>query len=338
MAAPIAGVPITGSVSFSSRTVNLGTATIVSGVAILSPSISALTTGSQTITAAYSGDANYGPVSSTLTQTVNPATTSVAVISNNPGPGINQPVTFYATIARQYPATLTGSVAFFANGVQIGSPVGVSAQQASLTTSFSSASVNAITANYSGDTNFLPGISPPLSQDVKQTTTSAVSISPAGISYGAKVVITATVTGPHPGPTPTGTVTFKNASSAIGTGTLSGGVATFTSTNLPVGADSISASYNGDAVSFTSNSSPVTENVAKASTTTSQRTPVKITLDAYAASHRAVTDLKDSGYLPKRVQVRTSKYLNNVIEQDHRRVKQRLRPMLGLKSLGRRPL
>jgi transposase-like protein len=30
--------------------------------------------------------------------------------------------------------------------------------------------------------------------------------------------------------------------------------------------------------------------------------------------------------------VRSNKYLNNLIEQDHRRVKQRLRPMLGLKS------
>ena len=64
----------------------------------------------------------------------------------------------------------------------------------------------------------------------------------------------------------------------------------------------------------------------------SQRTPTKITLDAYAASHRAVAELKSNGELPKRVLVRTSKYLNNLIEQDHRRVKQRLRPMLGLKS------
>src|SRR6186997_3584089 len=52
----------------------------------------------------------------------------------------------------------------------------------------------------------------------------------------------------------------------------------------------------------------------------------------YAASHRAVTDLKGDGELPKRVVVRSSKYLNNLIEQDHRRIKQRLRPMLGLKS------
>jgi len=63
-----------------------------------------------------------------------------------------------------------------------------------------------------------------------------------------------------------------------------------------------------------------------------QRVPTKITLDAYAASHRAVADLKQSGELPKRVKVRSSKYLNNLIEQDHRRVKQRLGPMLGLKS------
>ena len=63
-----------------------------------------------------------------------------------------------------------------------------------------------------------------------------------------------------------------------------------------------------------------------------QRMPTKITLDAYAASHRAVAELKDSGEIPQRVLVRSNKYLNNLIEQDHRRVKQRLGTMLGLKS------
>ena len=62
------------------------------------------------------------------------------------------------------------------------------------------------------------------------------------------------------------------------------------------------------------------------------RIPTKITLDAYAASHRAVADLKKTGELSQRVRVRSNKYLNNVIEQDHRRVKQRLRPMLGWQS------
>ena len=56
-----------------------------------------------------------------------------------------------------------------------------------------------------------------------------------------------------------------------------------------------------------------------------------ITLDGYAASHRAVAKLKEVGMLPRRVRVRSCKYLNNVIEQDHRRIKQRIRPMLGFK-------
>jgi transposase-like protein len=60
-------------------------------------------------------------------------------------------------------------------------------------------------------------------------------------------------------------------------------------------------------------------------------TPRVITLDRYAASHRAVTELKAEGNMPKRVRVRSSKYLHNGIEQDHRRVKQRIRPMLGFK-------
>jgi len=40
-----------------------------------------------------------------------------------------------------------------------------------------------------------------------------------------------------------------------------------------------------------------------------QRVPTKITLDGYAASHRAVAELKKDGELPKRVRARTSKYL-----------------------------
>jgi hypothetical protein len=59
--------------------------------------------------------------------------------------------------------------------------------------------------------------------------------------------------------------------------------------------------------------------------------PRVITLDGYAASHRAVTNLKESGRLPRRLRVRSCNYLNNVVEQDHRRIKQRVRPMLGFK-------
>jgi transposase-like protein len=40
-------------------------------------------------------------------------------------------------------------------------------------------------------------------------------------------------------------------------------------------------------------------------------TPGVITLDRHAASHRAVMELKAEGKMPKRVRVRSSKYLNN---------------------------
>jgi transposase-like protein len=58
-----------------------------------------------------------------------------------------------------------------------------------------------------------------------------------------------------------------------------------------------------------------------------------ITLDGCAASHQAVAKLKEVGTLPQRGCVRSSKYLNNLIEQDHRRIKQRIWPMLGFKRL-----
>jgi transposase-like protein len=58
-------------------------------------------------------------------------------------------------------------------------------------------------------------------------------------------------------------------------------------------------------------------------------TPRVITLDAYAASHRAIKELKSAGTMLRRVRIRSSQYLNNVVEQDHRRIKQRIRPMLG---------
>jgi transposase-like protein len=60
--------------------------------------------------------------------------------------------------------------------------------------------------------------------------------------------------------------------------------------------------------------------------------PHTITLDGYAASHRAVREMRTDGLLPKRTKLRSSKYLNNLIEQDHRGVKSRTRPMLGFKN------
>src|SRR6201987_651359 len=65
-----------------------------------------------------------------------------------------------------------------------------------------------------------------------------------------------------------------------------------------------------------------------------RRCPQTIKLDGCAASHRAVRALKTDGLLPAETKLRSSKYLNNLIEQDHRGVKQRIAVMLGFKGFA----
>src|SRR5664280_497920 len=63
------------------------------------------------------------------------------------------------------------------------------------------------------------------------------------------------------------------------------------------------------------------------------RRPHTVTLDGYAASHRAVREFSE--HSPGRpITIRSSKYLNNLIEQDHRAIKSRIRPMLGFKDFA----
>ncbi len=88
--------------------------------------------------------------------------------------------------------------------------------------------------------------------------------------FGQSVTFTATVSVVSPGSgTPTGSVTFYYGSIVIGSGTLSGGTASCSSTTLPVGADVITATYSGDS-NFNGSTSPnYTQTVNKADTSTS---------------------------------------------------------------------
>ena len=59
-------------------------------------------------------------------------------------------------------------------------------------------------------------------------------------------------------------------------------------------------------------------------------TPIKITIDKSGANTAAIgsynTDRKAG------IEMRQIKYLNNIVEQDHRAIKRQIRPMLGFKS------
>jgi transposase-like protein len=60
--------------------------------------------------------------------------------------------------------------------------------------------------------------------------------------------------------------------------------------------------------------------------------PRVITVDKNPAYPSAIEELKEKKQMPKGIQIRRVKYLNNIVEQDHRFIKKRVRPMLGLKS------
>jgi len=57
--------------------------------------------------------------------------------------------------------------------------------------------------------------------------------------------------------------------------------------------------------------------------------PEKVTLDGYTASHRAVAKCQEENLLPANLLVRTNRYVNNMIEQDQRRIKQRVETQGG---------
>ena len=60
--------------------------------------------------------------------------------------------------------------------------------------------------------------------------------------------------------------------------------------------------------------------------------PRVINVDGHPAYPTAIAELKQSGELSQRCRCRTSPYLNNVIEQDHRFIKKRVTASLGFRS------
>ena len=92
-------------------------------------------------------------------------------------------------------------------------------------------------------------------------TTTTVAVTPNPSVYGQSVTVTATVGTTSNGVgMPTGTVAFEEGSTTVGTGTLNAsGVATFSTSALSVGSDTITASYAGD-TNFTGSSTVIGPN------------------------------------------------------------------------------
>ena len=137
-----------------------------------------------------------------------------------------------------------------------------------------------IEAVYSGDSYNATSTSSKIALTAsKQTTALALGASPTSSTFRTTVTLTATLSPYVAGSLTTAgeTITFKNGSTTLGTGTLSGGVATLTLSSLPTGSDSLTAAYAGDTNFVASTSSALPFIVSKATPAITWATPAAIT-------------------------------------------------------------
>jgi hypothetical protein len=226
--------------------------------------------GHHTVTAVYSGNASFSGSQgndSAAPQVVNQASSRTVLVSF-PRPSVFGEAVSFTVVVSAVPlgkGTPTGTVTFTDGTRTIGS-VSLSGGRATFTTASLSTGNHAINANYGGDGNFLASSYTNFGEPVlKDATNTTVTPSLNPVVTGVLVTFTAQVQASASGSgTPTGTVTFKDITTVLGTGTLNGaGQATFSTSALAVGTHAITATYGGDN-NFTSSVSPILAETVKA--------------------------------------------------------------------------
>ena len=240
----------TGTVTFYSDGVPIGTATVVNGKATLT--LSSLPIGNANISVSYSGDASYAMAEAIkglqVLASTQVAYTMTAVTTSASGSTYGSPLTLTATVSPGIGSLMpvseiTGTVSFYAGQLFLGAATVVNGQ-AALTTSQLPLGASAVTVYYSGDSkNALSSSS--LSVTVAQRpTTTTLNVSPSSTIQGDPVTLTAQVAGAAP----SGFVTFFAGTQILGTASVISGQAILVTTYLPVGASVVlGAAYTGDA-------------------------------------------------------------------------------------------
>ncbi len=259
--AGVAGVPATGTVTFFDNGTQIGAPVAVAGN-VAQIVTSSLTLGTHPLTATYNGDNSYLPADSNPVSHLVKLGSAISLTSSlNPsGPGQN--VTFTATVtfpgAPASPAP-TGTVTFYDGATPIAGSTSNVGGTVTFTTNSLTAGSHSITAQYSGDVNFLGSTSNAINQLVTSTTTTVVSYN-AGSSgpsnWGTSVSFRATVTASSG--TPTGTVQFRVNGANVGAPVALNvsGVATPFNQNLDPGSYVISAVYTPNNANFGASTSP----------------------------------------------------------------------------------
>jgi hypothetical protein len=252
-----AGTPTHGGMTFKDGTKVLANVEVANGVA--SYTTTALSAGTHSITASYHGSLIFSQsTSAPISQVVHKAgTTTTATSSVNPS-SWHQTVTFTAKVT-SHGGIPTGTVNFKSGTTVLGAGTLNGSGIATLATNTMTVGAHSITAVYVASTNFATSTSTVLTQTVKTASTKTALVSSKNPStHGTAVTFTATVT-PAFGGTATGKVNFKSGTSIIGSGTVSGNKATFTTSTLSVGTHSMTAVYQGDTHLTVSTSPSVTQ-------------------------------------------------------------------------------
>jgi hypothetical protein len=195
---------------------------------------------------------------------------TVTKLTSNQNPSaLGSAVTLKATVSSPSGGTPTGFV-YFQDGSTTLVEKALSAGAATFSTNKLPLGLNVLTAIYPGDPNYGFSSSAPVNQYVLEgATTTALTSSPNPSTYRQAVTFTAVVTSSLGAPPPNGeTVTFMKGTTVLGTGTLSGGSASLSTSALPVGANYITAVYGGDSNLVGSKSKLVNQVVSKATTAT----------------------------------------------------------------------
>jgi hypothetical protein len=277
-----------GTMTFTDGSTLVGTAPVVNGTATFATTM--LTSGANTLTATYSGDANFASSTATAMETVN-GSGSVTTLTVAPDPVlVGQPVTLsVGVVGISYATTPTGSVTFYNGTVSLAKLTLDATGHAAYTLTALPVGSYALTAVYSGDALFYTSTSPVATLVVSayaSTTTLAVTPNPA--ATGQPVTLTAAVTGVASAIVPTGAATFYDLTTALGTVTLDAtGHATLTTASLALGSDNLTAVYAGNAMYSGSTSAVVTEVVQPPTFTITLSSP-SITLATYQHTTTAV--------------------------------------------------
>jgi hypothetical protein len=163
---PASGGPApSGSVEFHDGAAVLGAAAVNGGAAVFLTS--ALSMGTHTLTAIYSGDTNHlGSTAAAFTQTVNPNSATVTALSASASEiTLGQNVTLTATVSSAS-GTPSGTVAFYDGASPLGTHT-LSGGQAVLTARLFPSGKRTIHAYYSGNNAFTPSFSPGLVETVR---------------------------------------------------------------------------------------------------------------------------------------------------------------------------